>query len=107
MKILFSAQNQGWDAQLDERFGRCPGFLLYDEEKDDLTWHPLDSNVEHGAGIGAGQKAVDLKADVVITNNLGPKAKQILDSAGIKQVVTSKIDTIRKLYEAYKKGELG
>ncbi len=103
MKIMFTARGKGWDAQLDPKFGRAEGFLLYDNEQDQLTWHSNEENknAAHGAGIQAGQLASDLKAEVVITGHVGPKADSTLKGSGIKVFPVETPCTIREAYEQY------
>jgi predicted Fe-Mo cluster-binding NifX family protein len=36
MKIIFTAKENDWNAQMDQRFGRAEMFLFYDEEVDSL-----------------------------------------------------------------------
>ena len=37
MRILIAAKREGWDAPVSDRFGRAPGFSLYDEATGSLT----------------------------------------------------------------------
>ena len=106
-KIIFSAKGEGWDAQLDERFGRARGFLLYNEESQTLTWHSNQENLNaaHGAGTQAAQFVINTGASVVITGQIGPKAFSILSKAGIK-VFNSATAPIKQVYSAYKEGIL-
>jgi len=57
MNILFSSKGETWDAELDPKFGRATGFLLYNSDKDELTYYSNEKNknLDHGAGIQAGQ----------------------------------------------------
>ncbi len=107
MKIIFSAKGREWDSQLDPRFGRAQGFLLYDTDNDQLTWHSNEENIHaaHGAGIQAAQNAADLKAEVLITGHVGPKADSTLKSSGIEVFDAQTPCTIKEAYEQYRSSQ--
>jgi predicted Fe-Mo cluster-binding NifX family protein len=85
MKILFTAKGKEWGSDLDPRFGRASGFLLYDTTTEETKWFENENvNASHGAGTNAAQKAAQLKTEVLITGHVGPKAKSALEAAGIK-----------------------
>lgn len=108
MKILFTAKGTDWNAAPDNRFGRGHYFLVYDEEKKELTWHSNEENLNagHGAGIQAAQKAINLGADVIISAPLGPKAMQTISHSNIKLYTIDNSKTIKELYDNYKAGKL-
>ncbi len=85
MKICFCAQGNSKEDALSPVFGRCPFFQIYDEESQTYTVMENTAKQEsHGAGISAAQSLLDAKVDVLLTNALGPKAKQVLDTSEIK-----------------------
>lgn len=103
MKILFTSKGDSWESELDPKFGRAAGYLVYDNEKNKLEYISNDQNknLDHGAGIQAGQQAAKAGAEVVITGHVGPKAKSTLEAAGI-QIFTVKEDaTIKEAYDQF------
>ena len=104
MKILFTSKGRDWDSMLDQHFGRAEGFLLYDTDNDQINWYSNADNKSqaHGAGIQAAKKAADLKADILITGHVGPKADATLKSSGIKVFPIDTECTVREAYEKYK-----
>lgn len=88
MNIIFTVQdNNGWESIINSRFGRAEGFIFYSEENDTLSYHSNEENMNagHGAGIQTAQAVLSKKAGVVITGgSMGPKAFDVLKSAGIK-----------------------
>ncbi|MBS3770930.1 MAG: NifB/NifX family molybdenum-iron cluster-binding protein [Bacteroidales bacterium] len=108
MKILFTAKGTDWNANPDNRFGRGKYFVVYDEEQDHLTAHSNEENMNagHGAGIQAAQKAINLGVDVIISAELGPKARQTIGQSHCKLYTIDDSSTIQELYEQYKKGHL-
>ena len=107
MNILFSSKGETWDAELDPKFGRANGFLLYNGDKNELTYYSNEQNknLDHGAGIQAGQQAASLNASVVITGHVGPKAKSTLQAAGIEIFAVAEGHTIKEAYEIYMQGK--
>jgi predicted Fe-Mo cluster-binding NifX family protein len=100
MKILFTAKGNTWDSELDPRFGRATGFMLFDTASNEASWISNEDNIQaaHGAGIQAAQKAADAGTEVLITGRVGPKAQSTLENTGIK-IFT--VDTPCTLKEAY------
>lgn len=107
MKILFSSTGKNWEDKVDERFGRASGFVLYDEEIDQLSWYSNEENIdaEHGAGVNASQLAINTKATVLITGKIGPKAQNILKKAKIKIYHAGNI-SLKQAYKGFKNNTL-
>jgi len=103
MKILFSAKGRDWDSELDPRFGRAQGFLLYDDQQDQLQWYANEENknAAHGAGIQAAQRAAGLGANFLITGHVGPKADATLKSSAIQVFPVEENCTIREAYNNF------
>ena len=105
-KIAFSAQGEGWNALVNQKFGRATGFVLYNEESDTLSFHANASNLnaEHGVGIQTAQFVASLGTDIVVTGgNVGPKATQVLEHAGVKIVEFVGEVPINEAYNQLKK----
>lgn len=107
MKIAVSAQGSDLASQVDPRFGRAANFVIYDTDKE--TFETID-NAENiaaaqGAGIQSAQRIAQHDVDVVVSGNMGPKAFQALQAAGVKMV--SWCDgTVAEAVELVRKGEL-
>jgi len=108
MKIALTSHGKNWEDKMDSRFGRADGFLLFDDQTDELSWHDNKQNINasHGAGIQAGQNIADLGVEVLITGHVGPKAFKVLNAASIKMFIDAKDMTIKEAYEKYKNGNL-
>jgi predicted Fe-Mo cluster-binding NifX family protein len=103
-KIAFSVQGEGWDALINQKFGRADGFALYDPENDILTYHSNTTNLnaEHGVGIQTAQFVVSLGANTVVTGgNVGPKATEVLKHAGIKIIEFAGEVTVKEAYNKF------
>lgn len=105
MKIAVSASGDTLESNVDVRFGRCPYFLLVDIEDKKIRGFKAVENEAgmqgHGAGIGAAQAIGNLKAEKVITGNLGPNAANVLQQIGIKAYSGSGVvkDCVQQLIE--------
>ena len=106
MKVLIAAKGEGWDALVSTRFGRAPGFTVYDSKTNELSWHSNADNLnaEHGVGIQAAQMAASYQAEMVITGgNFGPKAIEVLQKTGAKLVDYAGEITVKQAIEKYVK----
>jgi len=107
MKVAFSTSGENLAAALESRFGRAPGFLLYD--LDTGTFEVVDNHqgltATQGAGIQAAETVVRSGAKSVVTGHCGPKAFRVLAAAGIR-VFTTDASTVVTALERYRAGQL-
>jgi predicted Fe-Mo cluster-binding NifX family protein len=89
MLIAVTAKTADVDSEVDPRFGRAAFFHIIDTETHSMKVIENSQNVNavQGAGIQAAQIVVDNKIEVLLTGHCGPKAFQVLNSAGVKIVV--------------------
>ncbi len=85
MKIAISAQGQDMNSELDPRFGRTSGFIIYDTQTRESSFLANTQNMQamQGAGIQTAQNVAQAGAEAVITGHVGPKAFAALQSGGI------------------------
>lgn len=107
MKIAFSTSGESLDAPLDARFGRAPGFLLYDLEAGlaQLIDNGVSRASSQGAGIQAADSVARAGAGAVVTGHCGPKAFQVLHAAGIR-VFSCHASTVGEALNQYRSGAL-
>ncbi len=107
MKLAVCAQGEGLEAQTDLRFGRCSCFVLVDPEEDTVIASISNENAE--AAGGAGPQSARLlsnhEVDAVVVGNVGPKAEQALQAAGIA-VYTGIEGTVGDTVRKFKEGGL-
>lgn len=86
MKIAITAQGKNLDSPMDARFGRAPGFIVYDTEAKTSEYIENTQNLQaaQGAGIQSGRLMADAGVKAVLTGHVGPKAFTTLQAAGIK-----------------------
>jgi predicted Fe-Mo cluster-binding NifX family protein len=85
MKIAVTSINGTMEGRVDERFGRCRKLVIYDRETRAIE--ALDNNMNmgmaQGAGIQTAQNVVNAGVAAVISGHFGPKAFQVLQTAGL------------------------
>jgi predicted Fe-Mo cluster-binding NifX family protein len=101
MRIAISATETSLDAPMDQRFGRCPCFVITDL---DGTNHDMVENIHaqrgSGAGIQAARLVIEKGVSVVLTGRCGPNATDTLAAAGVG-IVTGCSGTVRQAVERY------
>ncbi|ELR66803.1 Dinitrogenase iron-molybdenum cofactor biosynthesis protein [Photobacterium marinum] len=107
MKIALTTSSQTLDGELDKRFGRAPGFLIYDTERNicEFVDNKQNLNAAQGAGIQAAQNIIATGAECLITGNCGPKAFKVLQSAGVK-IFSCDMDSLKACVEQFISGGL-
>jgi len=106
-KIAICATDSSPASPVDERFGRCACFMIWDP--DTKSYDALSnsgSEAAHGAGTGATQALLQKNVGIVISQRVGPKAFTALEQAGVKILsgVTGK--TVEAALQSYLAGEL-
>jgi predicted Fe-Mo cluster-binding NifX family protein len=84
VRIAIAVEKAGVDSLCSPIFGRCPYFVIIDEESGEETTLPNPAQSDTGgAGTHAAQVMVNERIDVVIAGRVGAKARRALDAAGI------------------------
>ena len=84
-KICITAMGNNLQAEIDPHFGRAAFFLIIDPESNSLEAIQNPSvHQAHGAGIQSAQLLLDKGVSVLITGQVGPNARRVLESGGIK-----------------------
>lgn len=107
MKIAVSAQKSDATCEMDPRFGRAPGFMVFDTSDERWTYLDNTQNYEsvQGAGVQAAGHILDMGVSVVITGNIGPKAFRVLAQGGVETYLTEAC-TVAEALERYRSGTL-
>lgn len=84
MKVLIPLESKDRESKISVAFGRAPFFAIFDTENKDVLFEE-NHNTDRAGGVGitTSQFAIDRKVNKVIVVNIGPKAKNVLSSAGI------------------------
>ncbi len=109
MKIAITAAGDGWEAPVDERFGRAAAFAVIDLDVDPPSLTTVSNEQNRQAAQGAGIQAADNVAKsgvgIVVTGHVGPKAFRAL-AAGKIEVYTGVRGTVRQAFEDFQAGSL-
>lgn len=107
MKIAFTTASSTLNGELDPKFGRAPGFLIYDTDQQNTQYlnNDLNSDSAQGAGIQAAQDVIAAGVQYLVTGSCGPKATQVLKSAGVK-IFNSDSVTLNECLELLNSGKL-
>ena len=107
MKVAMTVQGTSLKDPLDPRFGRAKQFLIIDTDSGELAVRSnvVNLNAVQGAGIQAGQQAVESGAKAVITGHVGPKAFAVLEAAGIPVYLAADC-TAGEALDRFKRNEL-
>ncbi len=107
MKIALSTTGTTLESDVDPRFGRAQYFMIVDTETMafEIKENTQNLNLPQGAGIQAGKTVADTGVQAVLTGNCGPKAYQVLETAGIK-VVTGISGPASEAVQRFKSGDL-
>jgi len=102
MKIAVSSAGKSLDSLFEPRFGRVPGFVLYNTESEEVIHIDNTANMdrEKGAGIKAAQAVAQLGAEVLLTGKVGPRAMQVLEKKNIR-FAEGKGQTVREALSDY------
>jgi len=101
MKIAITSEGNHLDSKLDNRFGRCCYFVLYDTEKKDVEFIPNPNKESmEGAGPASAQFVASKSVQKIISSEFGQKVKSIFESLQIQTVKMDKTDkTMREIIE--------
>ena len=107
MKIAVTTTGQDLNAQVDSRFGRAQGFIVYDSDSGNwqLIANSVNLNAVQGAGTQTAQMIAESGTQAVLTGHCGPKAYRVLNAAGIK-VYAGASGTVAEALDAFKNGKL-
>ena len=90
MNTIISSTGSNLDSSFDLRFGRAGWFCLLNEATGETTFHENENkDASHGAGTKAVEKIIELGAAKVISGDIGPKAKELLEKFNIQMVLLS------------------
>ncbi|MFC1782395.1 NifB/NifX family molybdenum-iron cluster-binding protein [Planctomycetota bacterium] len=108
MKVAVTSEGQKMNSVIDPRFGRAKYFFLVDTEtgEHEVVDNEQNLNAAQGAGIQTGQNVVELRADAVISGNVGPKAFRVLEAAGVKVFLSPPGMSVSEAVECLKAGDL-
>ncbi|HOB29507.1 MAG: NifB/NifX family molybdenum-iron cluster-binding protein [Dethiobacteria bacterium] len=107
MKLAICAQGEGLEAPADQRFGRCPYFVIVEAETGELLKSISNSAMAATGGAGP-QSARQLSQEgieAVVVGHVGPNAAAALKAAGIT-VYGGVTGTVKQTWQQFHEGQL-
>ncbi len=102
MKIAITAEGRDPNSALASVFGRCSFFLIADTET--LAFRPHVNpglGASEGSGLLAARFVVDRGVEVVIAPKVGPLARSVLASGGLRIYVPRESGTASEALTAF------
>ncbi len=101
MITAITAKTNKTNANLDERFGRCPFFAIYDHKNKQVDF--IENPYKNDQG-GVGTRVVELLANKDVTQivaaEFGPKASGLLEKLKIQMIVPDNSgETVEQIIE--------
>ncbi len=93
MKVAITSTGQSLESTIDQRFGRCAFFVIYDTETGGVEILPNPNrDAEEGAGPASVQLVASKEVQKIVSGEFGVKIKSLLDSLKIQMVVYKEPD---------------
>jgi predicted Fe-Mo cluster-binding NifX family protein len=100
MKIAITSTGDSLDSVLDERFGLCSYFVVYDTESKSMEFIPNpNKEAENGAGPASVQVIASRNVSKIVSGEFGMKIKSLVDSLQIQMIVVKEPKTIREIIQ--------
>lgn len=88
MKVAITSTGNTLDSKLDQRFGRCAFFVIYNTETKAMEYIPNPNiDAQEGAGPASVQLVASRGVNQIISGEFGIKIKSLLDSLKIQMIV--------------------
>jgi len=102
MRVAITSTGNSLESKLDQRFGRCSYFVIYDLETKGIEFIPNpNKDTQEGAGPASVQIVASRNVQKIISGEFGIKIKSLLDSLKIQMIVLKepekKIEEIIKM----------
>ena len=93
MRVAITSTGQSLESKLDQRFGRCAFFVIYDTETGGVEILPNpNKDAEEGAGPASVQLVASKEVQKIVSGEFGVKIKSLLDSLKIQMIVYKEQD---------------
>jgi predicted Fe-Mo cluster-binding NifX family protein len=98
MKVAITSTGNSLDSILDERFGRCSYFVIYDTESKSTEFVPNpNKEAENGAGPASVQVVASRNVSKIVSGEFGMKIKSLVDSLKIQMIVVKEAKKVREI----------
>lgn len=88
MKVAITSTGNTLESTLDQRFGRCTCFVIYNTETKGIEFIPnTNRDAQEGSGPASVQIVASKGVEKVISGEFGFKIKSLFDSLKIQMIV--------------------
>ncbi len=88
MKVAITSTGNTLESTIDQRFGRCSYFVVYDTESKAMEFIPNpNKDGEDGAGPASVQLVASRNVNKIVSGEFGMKIKTLLDSLKIQMII--------------------
>lgn len=89
MKVAITSTGNSLESTIDQRFGHCAYFVIYDNESKAIEFipNPNKKSKDKHAGTDAVQIATSRNVRKIISGDFGIRIKSLLDSMKIQMIV--------------------
>ncbi|TSA27613.1 MAG: hypothetical protein D4R67_05725 [Bacteroidetes bacterium] len=88
MKVAITSTGNTLESLLDQRFGRCACFVIYDTESKAIQFIPNpNKDAEEGTGSASVEFVASRAVQKIVSGRFGVKIEPILDSLKIQMIV--------------------
>ncbi|MFO8022421.1 MAG: NifB/NifX family molybdenum-iron cluster-binding protein [Perlabentimonas sp.] len=88
MRVAITSTGNSLESKLDERFGRCSFFVIYDTETKSTEFVPNpNKEADNGAGPASVQLVASRNVSKIVSGEFGMKIKSLVDSLNIQMIV--------------------
>jgi predicted Fe-Mo cluster-binding NifX family protein len=104
MKVAITSTGNSIESMLDERFGRCSYFVIYNTESKSTEIVPNpNKDAENGAGPASLQLVASHNAEKIVSGEFGTKIKSLADSLKIQLGVVKEPKKVKDIIEMLNK----
>jgi len=88
MRVAITSTGNSLESKLDERFGRCSFFVIYDTETKSTEFVPNpNKQADNGAGPASVKLVASKNVSKIVSGEFGMKIKSLVDSLNIQMIV--------------------
>ena len=88
MKVAITSTGNTLESNVDQRFGRCAYFVIYDSESKSVEYIPNpNKQISEGAGPASVQILAERGVNKIVSGDFGLKVKPLLDSLKVQMIV--------------------
>ncbi|MBP7102648.1 MAG: NifB/NifX family molybdenum-iron cluster-binding protein [Bacteroidales bacterium] len=92
MKVAITSTGNTLESTLDQRFGRCSFFVIYDTDNQSVAYIPNpNKEISEGAGPASVQILAENGVHKIVSGDFGLKVKPLLDSLKIQMIVVKDV----------------